>query len=151
MQPKDNTYITFRSIQLTLQLNIKWNMYICTITSFWNFKTGWEMNKHLPELRINKHRVRWASICTYRVSSDFISILQDLIPEAILSQKCYMNMDLTPNGHREMDLWNASCTSRCGHVHKQASAPVTCYLQLIMSSLNVTLITIILNFWKINC
>jgi hypothetical protein len=35
----------------------------------------------------------------YTVSSDFMSLLQDLIPEVIPSQKCHMNVDLILNSY----------------------------------------------------
>jgi hypothetical protein len=40
----------------------------------------------------------------YRMSGDFMSILQDLIPEVIPSQKCHMNMNPIINGYRAMDI-----------------------------------------------
>jgi hypothetical protein len=37
------------------------------------------------------HTQAHTHIHTYRVSGDFVSVLQDLIPEVIPSQKCHMN------------------------------------------------------------
>jgi hypothetical protein len=40
----------------------------------------------------------------YGVSGDLVLVLQDLIPEAISSQKCYMNMGPILNGYGAMDI-----------------------------------------------
>jgi len=41
-----------------------------------------------------------------------MSILQDLIPEAIPSQKCDMNMDLILSGY-DMGIWNDTWFGNC--------------------------------------
>jgi len=41
--------------------------------------------------------------------NEFMSVHQDLIPEAISGQKCYMNMGLIVNSYRDMVIWNVSC------------------------------------------
>jgi hypothetical protein len=38
----------------------------------------------------------------YKVSGDFMSVLQVLIPEIIPRQKCHVNMGLIVNGYRTM-------------------------------------------------
>jgi hypothetical protein len=40
------------------------------------------------------------------MSNDFMSVLQDLIPEVIPSQKCHMNIGLILNSYGAMDIWN---------------------------------------------
>jgi len=49
-------------------------------------------------------------------------VLQNLISEAIPSQKCHMNMGSILSSYGDMDIWNVACVSRCVHVHRQASA-----------------------------
>jgi hypothetical protein len=41
-----------------------------------------------------------------RVSGDFVSIFQDLIPEVIPSQKCHMNMGPILSGYGGIGVWN---------------------------------------------
>jgi hypothetical protein len=52
--------------------------------------------------RHKKHKLSMM-LSIYRVARDFILILQDLIPEAIPSQKCHMNMGLIWNGYGATD------------------------------------------------
>jgi hypothetical protein len=39
-----------------------------------------------------------------RVSSNFVSVLQNLIPEAISSQKCHVSMVVILTGYSDMDI-----------------------------------------------
>jgi hypothetical protein len=45
---------------------------------------------------------------------DFVSIIQDIIPEVIPSQKCHMNMGPIPKGYIATDI---SCCSFGAHTH----------------------------------
>jgi len=47
---------------------------------------------------------------------DFMLVLQDLVPEAIPSQKFHMNLNPIVSGYRNTGIWNVSCANRCGYV-----------------------------------
>jgi hypothetical protein len=53
------------------------------------------MNVNINE----KYKIENKTLGTYRMLGDIMSILQDLIPEAIPSQKRHMNTGLILNGY----------------------------------------------------
>jgi hypothetical protein len=54
---------------------------------------------------LNPPLVSTDTVCLYRMSGYFMSVLQNLIPEVIPSQKCHINMDPILNGYRAVDIW----------------------------------------------
>jgi hypothetical protein len=57
------------------------------------------------------------------MSADFMSILEDLIPEIIPSQRRLTNMCPIFNVYGNTGLSNVICSVRRGHIHRQTSVP----------------------------
>jgi len=78
------------------------------------------------------------------VSGDFMSVLQDLIPESISGQKYRTNVGPFLNSYRNMGIWIVVWMSKHGHVHRKSNVQVA--LQLADS----TVICVItpLNVWQ---
>jgi len=92
---------------------------------------------------------------SYRGVLCLLSVLQDLIPETIPSEKCHTNMGLILNGYGDMSIWNTA-SARYGYVHRHISTPVSlqlansadgCAVRHVITSLNCENVVYIFQSW----
>jgi hypothetical protein len=112
--------------QLTEDSTSVESMMICPNIMHLHFSSNYLENFSKHYIHVRSTLPLKMPLC--RLSNDCMSVLQDLIPEAIPNEKRHMNTCPILSGYGDTGLWNVACEIRHGHVHWVASAQITLQL-----------------------